>query len=82
VWADGELMGEIDIKNPLTQRYMSETEVLDCAKEAGFDEFMFFRCEHPRGKYEKLLTNFVVDRDTDMGNAQMLMSTNLLCINK
>lgn len=80
IWANGEKYAEIKIKQPLTQRYISETELVDIAHEAGFEEIQLFNFSHPKGPYQSLpmrysITSKIVDADA-------LMATNILCINK
>lgn len=81
IWASGVKKGEIVINSPLTQRYFSEPELVDCAREAGFSEFMFLRVTNPGAKYIKLPTQFSIDDTISEDNIGLLMANNLLCIN-
>lgn len=80
IWAGGEKYAEIRIKTPLTQRYISEPELVDIAHEAGFDEIQLFNFSHSKGPYIKLPMRYTIT--SKLVDADHLMATNMLCINK
>lgn len=78
VWADGVKYAEIHIKTPLTQRYISEPELVDIAMEAGFKTIQLFNCNHPKGPYDTLPMNFTIA--DPVKDVDALMATNILCV--
>lgn len=80
IWAGGEKYAEIRVKEPLTQRYVSEPELVDIAAEAGFGEIQLFNFSHPKGPYVKLPMRYSIN--SEIVNADKLMATNILAINR
>lgn len=52
--AGSRTIAEVYVQEPMTQRYYSETELLDIAKDAGFTDFMFFNLDYSDAEFEKL----------------------------
>lgn len=73
VIADDKVVCSVSIKHPMTQRYYSEAELTDIAREAGFKEFMFFNMNYNTAVFT-LLDN-VLDSsdgiDTDEADVHM-----------
>lgn len=54
VTAGSRTVAEVYVQEPMTQRYFSEPELIDIAKEAGFTDFMFFSLDYSDADFTKL----------------------------
>lgn len=60
---EGKVYGRITIKQPMTQRYFSETELIDIALDAGFDNVMMLQTDYKGNDYKVLENKIELDKD-------------------
>jgi SAM-dependent methyltransferase len=74
-YEDGKLAVTVDVERPWTQRFWSETEIIDIAKEAGFIDFMFFRSEDQADEAD---LDLLPNKQATAKKAKHLMPTHII----
>lgn len=69
VIAGARTVATIHIKEPMTQRYYSEPELVDIAREAGFTDFLFFNLDYSDSAFERLEN--VVETEDGIGHDEV-----------
>lgn len=80
LYAGSKLVAEITVKEPLSQRYFSEPELVDIAKEAGFTDFLFFSLDYSDSDFRKLSTEIQEEGGLDTDEIDTYMSNAIMFI--